>query len=405
VSETVAKKLFWDRKILGWEAKRYHSTKNSVSFRLRAATDWLAPKIPGASVLDLGCGSGKFLAQLSSFSPAKLFGIDLSDRAIARARETLPATVDVRSGDALNLPFPPVDLITGLGFLDWLNSVELETLFTKLAGTPFFFSFSERRPTLQRALHFAFVMVSYGWRSRGYRPSYLSAEEIREVARRHGYATLYFHRHPRMSFGTFVSSFPLASTVVSRYFDDAALDYGPRSRRGVWKRVRAREAKAIQSVLPTVEGKAVLDAAAGSGYYTERLSLLAPGSLTAVDLSEKMLSLIHGPAIRRVAGDVRSLTFPELFDLILCAGGLEFMESPSDFFKRSAEISGEDAALVLFVPRRNLFGYLYRRFHRGHGIPIHLFDLPTLHSLAAAHGWRMVATKNVFSGTAVRFEK
>ncbi len=61
-------------------------------------------------VLDLGCGSGYITAYLCERTGASFTGIDISDHAIARARNrtergTLPLTFDV--GDLCALPYPP----------------------------------------------------------------------------------------------------------------------------------------------------------------------------------------------------------------------------------------------------------------------------------------------------------
>jgi SAM-dependent methyltransferase len=49
-------------------------------------------------VLELGCGSGRILAALSD-QVAELFGVDSSEEALALARSSLPASVELRRGD------------------------------------------------------------------------------------------------------------------------------------------------------------------------------------------------------------------------------------------------------------------------------------------------------------------
>jgi len=50
---------------------------------------WIADRIPdGASVIDIGCGDGAFLAYLRSRNPSStLFGVDIAATAIARLKE------------------------------------------------------------------------------------------------------------------------------------------------------------------------------------------------------------------------------------------------------------------------------------------------------------------------------
>ena len=59
----------------------------------------------GRRVLDVGCGTGRLLAALVSEAHAKAWGIDESAEMVAVARETLPAGVGVRRGEAERLPF------------------------------------------------------------------------------------------------------------------------------------------------------------------------------------------------------------------------------------------------------------------------------------------------------------
>mgnify|MGYP002395276599 CR=1 FL=1 len=49
-------------------------------------------------VLELGCGSGRILAALA-VQVAELFGVDSSEEALALARKSLPASVELRRGD------------------------------------------------------------------------------------------------------------------------------------------------------------------------------------------------------------------------------------------------------------------------------------------------------------------
>ena len=54
------------------------------------------------------------------------------------------------------------------------------------------------------------------------------------------------------------------------------------------------------------------------------------------------------------------------------------------------------ARFVLLVPRANALGCAYRRFHRAHGLRIHLIDPVRLADLAARSGWRVDTIVPVF---------
>ena len=59
----------------------------------------------GRRVLDVGCGTGRLAATLAERAAARVWGVDGSAEMVDVARETLPAGVGVRQGDAERLPF------------------------------------------------------------------------------------------------------------------------------------------------------------------------------------------------------------------------------------------------------------------------------------------------------------
>lgn len=81
--------------------------------RTRALIAWInecgiAP-VQNRRVLEIGCGSGVNLLQflLLGFSPENLCGNELLDERLAQARERLPASIELRGGDAVELDLPP----------------------------------------------------------------------------------------------------------------------------------------------------------------------------------------------------------------------------------------------------------------------------------------------------------
>jgi SAM-dependent methyltransferase len=108
-----------------WHGK--HSAEERIDSWTLEFFDWilglLAPA-PGASLLDVACGSCTFLrfAAERGFDPT---GIDISPAAIAIAAERVPG-VDLRVGEAEQLPFPDssFDVVTCLGSLEHFESPE-----------------------------------------------------------------------------------------------------------------------------------------------------------------------------------------------------------------------------------------------------------------------------------------
>ncbi len=104
--------------------------------RVRYFDGLIAPRCRDRTVLEYGCGAGKYSLQLARWG-ARVTSMDLSETAIRRAREAAQAaglTVDFRTMDAENLEFPDrtFDLICGIGIL---HHLQLDRSFMEVART------------------------------------------------------------------------------------------------------------------------------------------------------------------------------------------------------------------------------------------------------------------------------
>lgn len=88
----------------GWVAQHYDRFLEPLNAPLRQLALQKFPTEPGMHVLDVGCGTGAHLAAFAD-TGASCWGIDLSPGMLAVAEERLPETVDLRRGDATDLPF------------------------------------------------------------------------------------------------------------------------------------------------------------------------------------------------------------------------------------------------------------------------------------------------------------
>jgi cytosine/adenosine deaminase-related metal-dependent hydrolase/SAM-dependent methyltransferase len=66
----------------------------------------LLPPVAGLEVVDLGCGTGRWLATLASKTPRTLVGVDFSAEMLAAAKRKLGDRVKLVVADCDNLPFP-----------------------------------------------------------------------------------------------------------------------------------------------------------------------------------------------------------------------------------------------------------------------------------------------------------
>jgi cytosine/adenosine deaminase-related metal-dependent hydrolase/SAM-dependent methyltransferase len=66
----------------------------------------LLPPIKGLDVVDLGCGTGRWLAKLAGKSPRILVGVDFSPEMLSQAKLRLGNSANLVLADCIDLPFP-----------------------------------------------------------------------------------------------------------------------------------------------------------------------------------------------------------------------------------------------------------------------------------------------------------
>ena len=195
---------------------------------------------------------------------------------------------------------------------------------------------------------------------------------------------------------------------VRRYFDRQAREYSERSAGGIWRWLRAREARAVLGLLQPRPDEEILDAGSGSGYYTG-LVASSGARVTALDFSASMLSALRQTMhIDIIEGDLASTALIPKFDKVLCAGALEFVPDPAAAVANLACALKPDGPgeMVLLVPADTLGGRIYRRFHRSHGITVNLFNQDRLADLLAeTPGFRIDEFRRVTFNFAVRLRR
>lgn len=86
-----------------WSGDYDDSPNPMLSLEERFLTP-LLPGISGRDVLDVGCGTGRWLARLADSNPLSLSGIDFSPEMLARARQKLAGRACLAVGSATALP-------------------------------------------------------------------------------------------------------------------------------------------------------------------------------------------------------------------------------------------------------------------------------------------------------------
>lgn len=215
---SIDQKGYWDKKIIGWENSIYQKyghpgnlLENAASLfrgllkkRMSVAETLLSRHIKNMVVADLGCGSGIFLLNIVRYKPKKLIGIDIAPSAVQVAQEKTKnhpdhqklefVCADVRvASDVLD----KADIITGIGFIDYLNAKELEKLFRKIRKKKFLFSFPERKITLREIAQRIYLILARCPGAYKY-----SKAEMNAMLKRAGYTDWWYYDKDTIRFVT-----------------------------------------------------------------------------------------------------------------------------------------------------------------------------------------------------------
>ena len=85
-------------------AQVYDAQRNPLLMLEERKAIPLLPVISGGNVLDIGCGTGRWLIRLETHDPASLTGVDCSAAMLERAREKIRPTTKLVHGDCSALP-------------------------------------------------------------------------------------------------------------------------------------------------------------------------------------------------------------------------------------------------------------------------------------------------------------
>ena len=225
---TIDKKKFWEDKIIGWEDLRYNKksqnfnlfektvdkTNNTLIFRLKFVFSILQPLIKNKNIVEFGCGSGFLANKFIENGASSYTGYDISEKAITRAKELtnknyLKKKINFYAKPIMEIEKLDADYVFSLGLTDWLTDEEIDHMFKISSNSDNLHSISEKTISISRILHQFYVYVSYGYKSKGYKPRYFDFREISEKMSLYTKKKIYDFRDKRLSFGMFVSTIPL----------------------------------------------------------------------------------------------------------------------------------------------------------------------------------------------------
>ena len=176
-------------------------------------------------------------------------------------------------------------------------------------------------------------------------------------------------------------------SAVKKPFDKLSDHYTQSSRSLLWRWQRERETRAVDLLLGQVARKEVLDLGFGSGHYTRHLLEKGARHITAVDISSSMSSQLPKSNVTGLVEDATKIRLEKKFSIIICAGLLEFVASPRGVLCSARKLIKNDGHMVCLLPPNDLFGGIYRAYHRRHDFEIILFQKSYFEDLCADSGW------------------
>lgn len=118
-----------------WDARTYDRASGPQQQWASAVLERVAARIaPDATVLDIGCGTGRVTEALLALVPqGRVFAIDASAEMVGLARERLGDRAEVWRQDVLELEVPdPVDAVVATATLHWVG--DHDAMWPRIAG-------------------------------------------------------------------------------------------------------------------------------------------------------------------------------------------------------------------------------------------------------------------------------
>ena len=118
--------------------------------RMQTALELVSPHIKDATVMDVGCASGRFAFQMIQAGAKKVYGTDISQEAVDAAnaqaeKNGLKDQLDFSGSDVVqpNTPLPQVDIVTALGVIEYFDSTDMSSFLGNLKTKYFLLDFPD----------------------------------------------------------------------------------------------------------------------------------------------------------------------------------------------------------------------------------------------------------------------
>lgn len=191
---------------------------------------------------------------------------------------------------------------------------------------------------------------------------------------------------------------------AQNYFEKNAREYDSKRSKRILGFLRKQETTVVLSLASIKKGEHVLDAGCGEGHYAW-LAKAKGAKPFGIDQAKSMIAKLKEKGIRGKVCDIEKFRLEKKFDKIICAGVLEFTESPRNAIQMLAKHLKPRGSIIFLYSRPTPGTFMYVLLHRLHGLSLKIISQKKLQKLLNEAGLEITAHKKLpFFGGVARAE-
>lgn len=365
---------FWISSIIKWEKQRYDSflssyIYSSLQYRQKYLSYIVAQFSPGASVVEIGCGTGRLYETFPNKNKIKYTGYDISAEAIAIAKKKYP-DADWHCCDIGDIEGIKADYLISAGLLDWVSEQKIQKFLSRNDFSYHIHSFSTYKNSISKKLYDIFSYVISKKNGIRYKPRFFNIDEtIKTFGAKKDFK---FTTDKKLSFGAFIHSLPASIKTDFSVFK-VYLYFNKKMNKMTFIEsiIKKHEFTIIQKNVNNLKDKSVLEIGSGAGFYTSWLLKTPLSSLTCIDKCFDTKLFVSSQKYDYIQTSLEEYNTQRSFDVIFVLGVLEFVYDLEASLTKIISIVRPGAKIVILTPKENSLTYqFYKLFHKLKGIKI-----------------------------------
>ncbi|MGE0616363.1 MAG: lysylphosphatidylglycerol synthase domain-containing protein [Bacteriovoracia bacterium] len=183
---------------------------------------------------------------------------------------------------------------------------------------------------------------------------------------------------------------------AAEYYESLSGDYNGAVERGLLAKFRARERGMVLGYADlygkydAIKKKTMIDVGCGGGVYALEAKR-AGMRVCATDFAPGMVERIRPRVDEAYVSDIESLPVTKQYDVVVCAGVLDFVLDPTKAFGNLCQLVAPGGRLVVMVPHHSLGGLIYRVEKFFAKMKVNLYSVKWMREQARHHGLELVS--------------